>query len=278
MSCAARRSAWPGRLPVGVIGRREPLADQPGPIIGEYLPQRRTLLAVQRGATSGSGRLQVALLVGEPLRLNDLQPFRSNERLGKPFGQLVIAEHLPPDLVQPVTRLPEEGDLAREAIALEELGHPAVEVDDLDPGRARVQMRRTEGPQIRLDVMGETGREGGQKDPLAGPDRVLCDLVRQIRGPMHHDYRLAGPGPATNLDRPTVVPVGDPALFGVEEDAPAFESLLKEATQLRLAVRNEDGLPALLRLDHLAEGQLSGGRLRFRVPSSANIASNRLQP
>ena len=58
----------------------------------------------------------------------------------------MVVEYLTPDLIKPVPRLAEEGYFARKALAFEELGHPAIQVDDLDPGRTRVQMPRAKGP------------------------------------------------------------------------------------------------------------------------------------
>lgn len=36
----------------------------------------------------------------------------------------MIVKHFLPDLVQPISRLPEEGNLARKAFSLQELGDP----------------------------------------------------------------------------------------------------------------------------------------------------------
>jgi hypothetical protein len=99
----------------------------------------------------------------------------------------MIIKHLPPNLVESISRFTEERNLAREALALEKLRHPPVKVDHFNPGRPGIEMGRAQCPQVRLDVMGEARREGGEQDPLARPSRILLDLVCQVLRSVHCD-------------------------------------------------------------------------------------------
>ena len=87
---------------------------------------------------------------------------------------------------------------------------------------------------------------------------------------MHRNDRFAGSGAASHEYRPVIVAIRDLTLFRMQENAPPLETFLKDAAQLRLAVRDKDGLAALLRLDQLAEGQVRWGCLRCRFRLSAD--------
>lgn len=80
----------------------------------------------------------------------------------------------------------------------------------------------------------------------------------------------AGPRAPTPHGEAVVVPAGELALLRMQENSPPLEPLLKDPAAFRLAFRDEDGPPALFRLDQTVVGDT-----RSSIPRPTNQRKRR---